>query len=218
MLPTADLETLAKDLHESRNSFTHFNGAFGDFEEKVQFLRDSYTRFSRQCLSISGPPWDRDAMQPVADGLASLASQCKAQRRQVVTYEGRAEVYIGLMGQLILVRAQKNVQRLTAGNAKLVEAVQRDSPSVITIAALLLLFLPGTFVACLFSMAFFQAVQNGEGTAVQWKSTANWWLFPAVAAPLTIFGVVVWLLWQKRRAQTISRKLQVIEKDELKMD
>jgi hypothetical protein len=50
-----------------------------------------------------------------------------------------------------------------------------------TIAALTMIFLPGTFTSSVFSMNIVQ--------------DSPWWVYVAVTLPLTIVTIIAWLLW-----------------------
>ncbi|KPM38527.1 hypothetical protein AK830_g8045 [Neonectria ditissima] len=77
------------------------------------------------------------------------------------------------------------------------EETRRDSRSMKTIAMVTLIFLPGTFVASLFSMSMFDwEAGRKEGQLV---STMWLWVYFAIAGPLTIF---VLLLWAASRLQS----------------
>lgn len=56
-----------------------------------------------------------------------------------------------------------------------------DGNSMKVIAALTMVFLPGTFLSSVFGMA---ALNN-----------AHWWLYVALTLPLTILVLIAWWLW-----------------------
>ncbi|PPR01784.1 hypothetical protein CVT24_001711 [Panaeolus cyanescens] len=69
---------------------------------------------------------------------------------------------------------------------------------MITIAAVTMFFLPGSFVSALFSMVFFDT-QSNESGQTKLSVAPQWWLFPSVTIPLTAAVFAVWLIWQRRR-------------------
>ena len=60
-----------------------------------------------------------------------------------------------------------------------------DSSAMKTIAAITMVFLPGTFVSSVFGLPFFR--------------DSEWWLYTAITLPLTIAVIVIWWLWISRR-------------------
>ncbi|KAH7144415.1 hypothetical protein B0J13DRAFT_44321 [Dactylonectria estremocensis] len=85
----------------------------------------------------------------------------------------------------------------------------RDSRSMKTIAIVTLVFLPGTFVASLFSMSMFDwEAGRKEGQVV----SAKWlWVFFAISVPLTLLVLLTWAWWHRRA----ERKFKARERDKL---
>ncbi|OBT38898.1 hypothetical protein VE00_10782 [Pseudogymnoascus sp. WSF 3629] len=77
------------------------------------------------------------------------------------------------------------------------KATQIDSAAVKTISVLGLAFLPGTFICALFSTSFFN-FSPGSGTDPQhWTISEKFWIYWAVAIPLTVATVACWFMWQR---------------------
>ena len=81
------------------------------------------------------------------------------------------------------------LQHDTQINLKTSASMQRDSESMKTIAAVTMVFLPGTFVATFFSMGFFHF---GSGDDLYLTVAPQWWLYVAVTLPLTIAVLTFW--------------------------
>jgi membrane protein implicated in regulation of membrane protease activity len=64
---------------------------------------------------------------------------------------------------------------------------------MITIAAITMIFLPGTFISAILSTTFFDYAETGL------RVSGKWWVLLAVTIPLTIVVFVVWLLWLRFR-------------------
>jgi hypothetical protein len=71
---------------------------------------------------------------------------------------------------------------------------------MITIAAVTMLFLPGTFVCTVVSTNLFDFGDNGL------QVSGQWWILLAGAIPLTFVVFGVWLGWQRVRLRTQQRK------------
>ncbi|KAI1419093.1 hypothetical protein F5Y12DRAFT_779702 [Xylaria sp. FL1777] len=93
-------------------------------------------------------------------------------------------------------------------NARLAAASSHDSAAMKTLAFLTALFLPGTFVATIFSTSFFNWQNNGMIVS------KLFWVYWALAAPLTIVVAVGWRLWwsfeKKRFDQDIKAEIKAI--------
>lgn len=95
-----------------------------------------------------------------------------------------------------LAMENKKDQRISIAIAKASREIavesKRDSSSMKTIAAVTMLFLPGTFIASLFATPMFQ-----------WSATAGLqveshiWIYWAVSIPLTLLTIGMWWVWLK---------------------
>lgn len=71
---------------------------------------------------------------------------------------------------------------------------KRDNLSMITIAAITMIFLPGTFVASFFAMPLLNWQAPKGNTVVSHR----FWVYWAVTVPLTIGTILLWLGWFRR--------------------
>ncbi|KAL8848050.1 MAG: hypothetical protein Q9221_006910 [Calogaya cf. arnoldii] len=99
------------------------------------------------------------------------------------------------MGSQLDSRTNLEIANLTS---KIARDAQRDSSSMITIAAVTMVFLPGTFISAIFSMAFFNAGTDENGKATLEVSPLVWY-FPAITVPLTVLVLGVWEIWRRKR-------------------
>jgi hypothetical protein len=74
-------------------------------------------------------------------------------------------------------------QQDSAASAEIAREARADGTSMKIIAALTMVFLPGTFLSPVFGMASLRK--------------ARWWLYIALVLPLTAAVLVVWWLWLK---------------------
>ncbi|KAL8745835.1 MAG: hypothetical protein Q9190_002064 [Brigantiaea leucoxantha] len=95
-----------------------------------------------------------------------------------------------------------NSQNDSRTNISIAEASRRialetrmDSDAMKTIAALTMVYLPGTFVATLFGMVFFTVSSTGAET--RFSVNSKWWIYLSATIPLTMVTVAVWLGWVK---------------------
>ena len=86
-------------------------------------------------------------------------------------------------------------------------ASQRDSSSMKILALIATIFLPGTFVATVFSMPFFNGggsistpSNDSEGnTSDTGLSPGQFWIYWAVSLPLTFLILVICIVWAARQ-------------------
>lgn len=95
---------------------------------------------------------------------------------------------------------------------------KRDGIAMKTISILGIVFLPGTFVATFLSMDMFNwDLSGGSGSGNPDDKTSSSssslsvspsiWIYFAVALPLTVITMVVWLLWSRRETYVSSKRL-----------
>ena len=95
-------------------------------------------------------------------------------------------------------------------------------------AAVTMLFLPGTFVSvsmlpnhisnlrltneswmqALFSMVFFNTTTNENGIE-SLTIGRQWWLFPTITIPLTVLVFAIWVSWQRHRKRVDAQSLGI---------
>ena len=90
----------------------------------------------------------------------------------------------------------------------LASATKDDSTAMKTLAAVTVIFLPGTFVAALFSMPLFRWDIHKVGHSAISK---QFWIYWVVTLPLTLVTMGLWLAWmrlqiQKRRVRNLEER------------
>ena len=101
-------------------------------------------------------------------------------------------------------------QRDNKLNIETAKAARRDSNAMRIIAAVTLVFLPGTFTATLFSTTFFN-FQYQSSRIVSW-----WlWLYFVVTVVLTLAVVAGWYYLEKRQNQSMWQSLNIASAETL---
>ena len=75
-------------------------------------------------------------------------------------------------------------------------ASQRDSASMKALAAVTVLFLPGTAIASVFSMSMFEWDSTDSSRVL----SNRFWIYWAITSPLAIFTISAYLIWNHRQA------------------
>lgn len=87
-------------------------------------------------------------------------------------------------------------------NTNISRASQQESLSLKTLSLVTMLFLPGTFIATLFSMPIIGWDSKGDG---------NFWVYWAIAVPLTLMTFAMWWIWtillERKRKMTHKRQM-----------
>jgi hypothetical protein len=108
---------------------------------------------------------------------------------------------------------------MAAQQRRLAHASKRDSTAMKTLSLLGAVFLPGTFLASIFSMTFFDFnVNGGSGDSGGPQVSQYLWIYFVVTIPLTLIIVVSWWWLEKRREKRYAREDADIEKGIDKME
>ncbi|KAL1656509.1 hypothetical protein SLS61_000973 [Didymella pomorum] len=162
-----DFDKATRHLHKM---IRHWLGLRQDCEDllaQLAFLQKTYNMFRAK----RGKDWKCDRRVDAGESFEALISQC----------------------DICLFHLAN--QRTAEDTAKIAEQTQRDSASMITLAAVTMVFLPGTFICTIVSTNFFDFGEQGLAVSDQW------WVLLAAAIPLTILVFIVWWAWVLARIQ-----------------
>jgi hypothetical protein len=120
-------------------------------------------------------------MGQIHDALAQKQSLAFHQFEQTSNLMRRIDAQLAITNTLIAHRDSKL-------NIEIAKAAKRDSELMKGIAAVTMIFLPATFLATFFSMAFFHV---GTDSQVRLVVDSQVWLYPAITVPLTAI-VTAW--------------------------
>lgn len=93
-------------------------------------------------------------------------------------------------------------QKTALDTTTIAEQTAQDSASMITLAAVTMIFLPGTFVCTIVSTNFFNFGEKGL------QVSGRWWVLLVVGVPLTLLVFGVWWQWRERRLKEQEEKRQ----------
>lgn len=89
---------------------------------------------------------------------------------------------------------------------------KRDSIAMKTIAILGIVFLPGTFVATLFSINMFDWGGSNDGETTSLRVSQSIWIYWAITVPLTVLTFLVWMFWSRSENHKTSKRLMIYRK------
>ncbi|RFU31736.1 hypothetical protein B7463_g4618, partial [Scytalidium lignicola] len=108
--------------------------------------------------------------------------------------------------------AQKQSQlnfQIAGEQRKLAVASKREGSSVKMLSLLGTIFLPGTYIASMFSTTFFN-FQNASD--MNSDVSPRFWIYWAVTIPATLIIVSIWYIWERRRESRYDREDVDLEK------
>ncbi|KZM26397.1 hypothetical protein ST47_g2476 [Ascochyta rabiei] len=185
-----DFDSATQSLHKMVRHWLGLRQDCEDLLAQLRFLHETYVQVTEK----RGKEWPSDLTTAAGESFEALISQCDICVRWTQAYHDRTQTRINLLFHLAN-------QRTAADTAKIAEQTQRDSASMITIAAVTMLFLPGTFICAILSTTFFDFGEQGL------RVSRQWWVLLAATVPLTIVVFGVWVGWQRMRRQ--SQQLRV---------
>ncbi|KAF6761809.1 hypothetical protein DFP72DRAFT_631248 [Ephemerocybe angulata] len=136
------LSSAVHDLHNLSQHFYIMQEELNGIAEQLEYLGKVHSLISSTLHTKWVVIRGGESSTSVVDSLLFLQSRTRNWHRWVQNWRERTNVRINLFFNL--------------ATTKIATETRRDSSSMITIAALTLLFLPGTFISGLFSMPFFQ--------------------------------------------------------------
>ncbi|KAF7122232.1 hypothetical protein CNMCM5793_000189 [Aspergillus hiratsukae] len=139
-----------------------------------------------------------------SDSITYVIESMQKQKIWFLNYKNRKDSTMALVYNLV-------TQQDAASNIQLAASMKRDSTSMNAIAALTMVFLPGTFIATILSAGSISAGGDNHG----FESISVWWLWAAITVPLTLVVMSCWWLYNKRNEQVRAAPLAKEEEDKI---
>ncbi|KAH1975545.1 hypothetical protein KXW88_009577 [Aspergillus fumigatus] len=139
-----------------------------------------------------------------SDSITYVIESMQKQKIWFLNYKNRKDSTMALVYNLV-------TQQDAASNIQLAASMKRDSTSMNAIAALTMVFLPGTFIATILDIGSF----NGSGDNKGSESTSVWWLWAAITVPLTLVVMTSWWLYKKRNDKVRPAPMPKEEEDRI---
>ncbi|KAJ5514185.1 hypothetical protein N7463_003737 [Penicillium fimorum] len=153
-------------------------------------IRDAHSR-----LTPSLPQSNPFINQRAEDSISYIISSIEKQRLWFLNYKQRKDNAMSLVYNLV-------TQQDAINNIQIAHSMKQDSTSMNAIAALTMIFLPGTFAGTVVGAGVF-------GGAI--KETV-WLIWVAITVPLTVGVMICWWLYKKGK-QPMVKGGTVVEKD-----
>ncbi|GFF40474.1 hypothetical protein IFM46972_06226 [Aspergillus udagawae] len=178
------LGELTKELQIiSQNADSHLGNA------DVAIITASAIRTAHARLheAMGSPP---RVFERASDSITYVIESMQKQKIWFLNYKNRKDSTMALVYNLV-------TQQDAASNIQLAASMKRDSTSMNAIAALTMVFLPGTFIATILSAG----TSNGGRDNAGFDSISVWWLWAAITVPLTLVVMSSWWFYKKRNDQ-----------------
>lgn len=176
----AELSELTKQLQViSQNADSHIGNADVCIITATA-IRDAHDRVFCRDLEPFLHQHVRDSVEYVIESMAK-------QKIWFLNYKNRKDSTMGLVFNLV-------TQQDASNNIELAADMKKDSTSMSAIAALTMIFLPGTFTAAVIDAGIFFSPTGTRAVEVN----GIWWFWLVITLPLTLITVGCWY-WYKRR-------------------
>ncbi|KAL8894251.1 MAG: hypothetical protein Q9192_004482 [Flavoplaca navasiana] len=207
----AELNDLLKALHLCEGQLAFFERAVQFQVGCIEWLQAQHLGLNQLRFGIGEvinlPPAHRSLEEGVATSLGLCASFTRESLEQVRTLRNRVRIQLSVVINLIAQNDSRTNIAIADASRRIAFETRRDSDAMKTIAALTMIFLPGTFVATLFGMVFF-TVDTSSGSRFQVNPL--WWIYLAVTIPLTIITIGLWRGWL-----TLVRKSRIQDEEKV---
>lgn len=199
-LPTEPMQDTFQNLHQLSQEWHVLHENLIDNEEALTFVLEIHKLISGHPSAQTSSFYHKSNYEAIQ----YLLTRNTIWKRWVGNYNTRTQIRINLYFNLASQDDNKINIKIANTSKEIAEATLRDSSSMITIATMTMLFLPGTFVSAVLSMAFFNNGTDASGRATL-TVLPQWWIFPAVTIPLTLLVFGLWRLWQQKRLNHKAR-------------
>ncbi|KAK3174740.1 hypothetical protein OEA41_001986 [Lepraria neglecta] len=179
-------------LHSLSRSLQTIIADLYDLDERLDFLiqtSKTYGSLARSKLTLT---------DSAAETIIFFKSRNCIWKRWVENYNERTRLMMNLFFSIASQVDNRTNLQIAELTSKISMEAKRDSSSMITIAAVTMVFLPGTFISAIFSMVFFNTATDINGKANLIVSP-QWWYFPTITIPLTIIVFILWQWWRRQR-------------------
>ncbi|KAK0641947.1 hypothetical protein B0T16DRAFT_449256 [Cercophora newfieldiana] len=169
--------------------------AMGVIRESAEFLKEhALPDRKKAILETSAVLEERVAYLKYKGDVTWWEMQALKQRMQAQT--SAIYNFTGQQDNKLNLRIAKINTEIGKASAETALEAKKDSTAMKGIAVITMLFLPGTFMASVFSMPFF-SWPEAEGSKL---ISANFWVFWVFTIPLTVASFVVYVIWYRRHA------------------
>ncbi|KAL8949444.1 MAG: hypothetical protein Q9222_004450 [Ikaeria aurantiellina] len=200
-----DLHSLFKDILIRDNNNKRYIATIDSIFRDLERLRSAVRSSPEAC------PIDENDHQRMVDGFHCLKSFCQDRERRLKSRLQRVQNLIALVDQLqILVRRKSAdaestqtynllANRDSITSHSIAQEARQDAAAMKTIAVVTMLFFPATFVSSFLGTKLVALTTRPDGKT-RFVFSDRWWIYPAVAIPLTLLTLLTYIYWIHRRS------------------
>ncbi|KAF2827053.1 hypothetical protein CC86DRAFT_350313 [Ophiobolus disseminans] len=181
MTMKAGFDKETRDLHGMSREWLALREDLVAFDAQLGFLRDAHNMLVD--IKPKTTKWNVAGIHEACNPFDVLVSQAGICSRWTLVYRDRTDICIQMLFHL-------SNQRIATSSQQIAHQTQKDSASMITLAAVTMIFLPGTFISAILSTTMFDYGHDGVQVSQQW------WILLITTFLLTglVFGA--WYRWQ----------------------
>ncbi|TVY51394.1 hypothetical protein LCER1_G005876 [Lachnellula cervina] len=205
-IPKVSIRKLTQDMHTLLTEIIFYERVL----EWSFDCADSLQKCTRE-LSKSTLPESRTGLyesnRDILETIEYLAASRKSMSNFQRTSKERVQSQIGVLYSF-------TAQIDNSINAKIAVSSARDSSAMKTLALITTIFLPGTYIATLFSMSMFDWSSSSSSAADNTDTVSKkFWIYWAVTIPLTLLVMILWRLWWLWQERLYQREVsEAVEK------
>lgn len=197
-----DVKHQTRELHSTLPQILFLKGVIQWQKRYASWLLETADSLSREQV-FAGQARN---FQELRDTVQLLASGVDGMLESLECMEGRTQSQINLLFSVVGQRDAINSQKANDLNFEVARSTKEDSISMTTFTFITALFLPPSFIATMFSMGFFEWTAGSSSSDTQ-VVFDRYWIFWAVALPLTLLTLGGWYTWYSHANRAWQRKL-----------
>ncbi|MCJ1243175.1 hypothetical protein MMC30_000372 [Trapelia coarctata] len=192
------VEPMKIDFMSVTKRLNNMCGVLGQLELRAEYQRHQLQKmilYMDGLLKLPLDPRRKERIlqisRPLEEHVEYLASRTESVMLSIRDKQQTARTQLAVVYNFMGQRDNKLNIEVARDSKSIAAESKRDSSSMKTIAVLTIVFLPGTFVAALFSMPMF----NWQADSTTAVVSPRFWVYWAITAPLTIVVVLIWFIW-----------------------
>ncbi|OQV07128.1 hypothetical protein CLAIMM_11606 [Cladophialophora immunda] len=209
-----DIKKMTVGLHSTACELYYLNRTCLWTHDCLEFLHtlaaecsDYINRHPARFLEIrQGIEFETTRMKWIAGTLDTSKERVEAQLSVLYSATSQRENAIALNYSRMAQEQNEISLRDVHMNTRIATSTKQDSIAMTTFTFIAALFLPGTYVASLFSMSMFDWLPsegNGSGSP---RVSADFYIYWCITIPLTLLVMAGWYLWYRRADQAWKKE------------
>ncbi|OAP63539.1 hypothetical protein AYL99_02766 [Fonsecaea erecta] len=201
-----DIKRVTSGLHSTATELYYLNRTCLWAEECLNFLHtlavecsDYIHKHPPRCPEMQqGIEHETTRMKWITGSLDTTKERVETQLSVLYSATSQRENAIALDYTRMAQEQNEISLRDVQMNTRIATSTKQDSIAMTTFTFIAALFLPGTYVASLFSMSMFNWLPSEGGGGGPPRVSANFYIYWCITVPLTLLVMAGWYLWYRR--------------------